>query len=304
MNVPRLHHYVPQFYLRRFVDSSGWLWIWDRERDRVFSSGPRSIAVERDFYCVSNLADHGHDPLTMERQFAELEYEVARIAGQWLDWIRECELGAELPIPDTNRDLVSLFLGLQFLRTADTREILSAFYTTASNPDTTSKDDERRLHTDLPWHDDTVKRFASTIREATWVFGHDKSPRPFITSDNPVAFRTSDNRMWLKAGMLGGGTYLVYPVAPDVMMYCYPIAGVWEQVAMFNGHVSPVVFTNELVDTENSGQVFMASRFVVSSRDDFERERAFAQTIGTDTYATPDFTSSNRESPPIHDPDG
>ncbi len=304
MNVPRLHHYVPQFYLRRFADSSGRLWIWDRERDRVFGSGPRSIAVERDFYYVSDLADHGHDPLTMERQFAELEYDVARVTGEWLSLIRERELGAEIPIPDANRDLVSLFLGLQFLRTADSRETLSAFYSAASDLDEPSKDEKRRLHTGVLWHDDIVEMFASTIRDATWVFGRNESLRPFMTSDNPVAFRTADNRRWLKAGMLGGETYLVHPLAPDVVMYCYPAKGVWEQVERFNGHVSPVIFTNELVDSENSGQVFMASRFVVSPRDDFERERAFARTIGTDTFAPQGPTSASSQGLPSCDPDG
>ena len=27
---PRLHHFVPQFYLRRFCDDSGRLWAWNR----------------------------------------------------------------------------------------------------------------------------------------------------------------------------------------------------------------------------------------------------------------------------------
>jgi hypothetical protein len=40
-----------------------------------------------------------------------------------------------------------------------------------------------------------------------------------------------------------------------------------------------------MVESENSGQVFMASRFVISPRNNFDRERAFAKTIGTDIYA-------------------
>jgi hypothetical protein len=40
-----------------------------------------------------------------------------------------------------------------------------------------------------------------------------------------------------------------------------------------------------MVEGENTGQVFMASRFLISFRPQFDAERAFASTIGTDIYA-------------------
>jgi hypothetical protein len=60
---------------------------------------------------------------------------------------------------------------------------------------------------------------------------------------------------------------------------------VWSKLTRFDGRISPVTFTEDLVHSENSGQVFMASRFVMSCRDDFSDARAFAKTIGTDTLA-------------------
>jgi len=48
--------------------------------------------------------------------------------------------------------------------------------------------------------------------------------------------------------------------------------------------LSPVSFTEEMVESENCAQVFMASRFIISSRRNFDREREFAKTIGTDAY--------------------
>ena len=65
MTAPKLHHYVPQFYLRRFADTSGQLWLWDRHRDRVFHTSPNSIAAENNFYWHEELATLGHDPLIM-----------------------------------------------------------------------------------------------------------------------------------------------------------------------------------------------------------------------------------------------
>jgi hypothetical protein len=43
--------------------------------------------------------------------------------------------------------------------------------------------------------------------------------------------------------------------------------------------------SDEMVQSENSGQVFMASRFIFSKQGRFEKEKAFAATIGTDIFA-------------------
>jgi hypothetical protein len=54
-------------------------------------------------------------------------------------------------------------------------------------------------------------------------------------------------------------------------------------------YVSPIEFTEEMVMHENGGQVFMASRFVVSPNNDFEFAREFSPSIGTDKYASDDW---------------
>ena len=300
MSGPKLHHYVPQSYLRRFTDSTGKLWVWDRKRDRVFRARSTSVAAESNFYSLPHLSELGHDPLTMEKQFADLEGEVAAITGQWINWIREDDPDPSidpdaflLPVPAVNRDMVSTFLALQFLRTEDARSILAAFAKTV-NWVADSRADKRVLHAELLWNDDLITFFANYIARCTWLFGHNRTSTPFVTSDNPVAFRSSDNRKWLKAGVVAGGAYLVYPLAPDAVMYCYPDEGRWRaaKISRFDCQVSPVRFTDPMVQDENSAQVFMASRFVISNRAAFEAERNFVRTIGTDTYAPsqPDST--------------
>ncbi len=84
MNGPKLHHYVPQFYLRRFVGPDGNLWIWDKTKDRAFASSASSVAAETQFYRLHDFEAVCHDPLTMEKQFSELEGEVSLITEQWL----------------------------------------------------------------------------------------------------------------------------------------------------------------------------------------------------------------------------
>ena len=211
MNAPKLHHYVPQFYLRRFTDASGQLWLWDRDRDRVFRTQPKGVAAEHKFYWHEELAALGHDPLAMERQFSHLEGEVAQITGQWLEWLRDMKPMEKIEVPDINRELVSLYIALQFLRTADTRDILADLVEQNVYRKPVAEAEKRLLHLSMLWEDSIYETLAKRIRNATWLFGRNLTATPFITSDNPVAFRTGDNAMWLKVGMYSDGTYSVFP---------------------------------------------------------------------------------------------
>jgi hypothetical protein len=126
MTFPKPHHYVPRFYLERFTDAEGRLWAWDKVRNVSFPTAPLRVAAETHFYRQDDLAEAGHDPLTLEKQLADNEGEVANITGQWIDWLIDIPQGEKIPVPQINREIVSLFLCLQYLRTRDTREILAA----------------------------------------------------------------------------------------------------------------------------------------------------------------------------------
>jgi hypothetical protein len=287
MNDPRRHHYVPQFHQRRFAAADGRLWIWDKIADRVFPSAPGSIAVETDFYRLHEFEKLGHDPFTMERQLADMEGQMSLISDQWLGWLRDLKPGDKIPIPKPNREIVSQFMAVQFLRTADRRDILCAMHD-EEHPDKPLSTEERaNLHTGLMWDLDSVQRIARHIEDAIWVFARNQTSTPFVTSDNPVAFRTKDNAMWLKVGFLTEGTYAVYPLSPEIVMFCHE-REYWKAVEHLDRCLSPFPLTDEMVESENSGLVFMASRFVISSINNFESLREFAKTIGTDTYAKRD----------------
>lgn len=191
-----------------------------------------------------------------------------------------------IEIPEINRELVALHIALQFLRTAESRDILAAFVEQTEDRAPLSEVEKRRLHTDMLWNEPIFRGLTDHFKNATWIFGCNRTATPFITSDNPVAFRTHDNRMWLKAGVCSPGTYVVFPLAPDIILYCYPKNAPWDKLAAFDKSLSPVEFDDEMVESENSGQVFMASRFVISPRNNFDAERAFAKTIGTDIYTS------------------
>ena len=99
MTEPKLHHYVPQFYLKRFADANSLLWVWDKLKDAIFKTSPKNVAAENNFYLMQELADAGHDPNTMEKQLAGLEANVAMITDQWIYWLSDLELGRRSTFP-------------------------------------------------------------------------------------------------------------------------------------------------------------------------------------------------------------
>ncbi|MFB4308948.1 DUF4238 domain-containing protein [Actinomadura sp. GTD37] len=285
MNTPKLHHYVPQFYLRRFMDHTKRLWVWDRDINRVFRAQPKVVAAETYFYYLSESAEQGHDPLTMEKQFSGIESDMARATNNWLMQIANAKAMESISLQEGDRETGALFLALQFLRTEDSRSIIEAIH--RADKDVNSEVDARSMHTAVLWDERIVQRLTERIAESAWIFATNITGTPFKTSDNPIAFRTQDHRQWIKAGIYGDGVYLTYPLSPNVIMYCYPNEGHWREsnLMQLDCRLSPVRFTEDMARNENAAQTFTASRFIISSVDDFTWEREFAKTIGTDVYA-------------------
>lgn len=286
MNPPRRHHYVPQYHQRRFAKKDGRFWVWDKLDDRVFESAPDAMAVQADFYRLHEFEELGHDPFTMEKQLSYMEGQMSLITGSWLDQLRIMNLGERLAIPKRIRRLVARYMAVQFLRTADVRDFLNAIHATDHVTEALSRKAQTDLHTKLLWDLPIANAIKNHIRHAIWIFARNSTSTPFMTSDNPICFRSKDNAQWMKAGFLGAGTCVVYPLAPDIVMFCHE-RRYWRRIARLDRRLSPILLSADMVQSENSGQVFMAKRFVISPTSDFADARECAKTIGTDKYARP-----------------
>ncbi len=286
MNTPKLHHYVPRFYLRRFLDKDQRLWVFDKVTQKIFQTIPESIAAETHFYRIPDLIDTEHDSLFLEKEFSALESVVSDVTDRWFISMRDLRPTERVEITDEERHDLSLYISLQFLRTLEQREILAAFAIQEGLYKTGMSVDEKvNLHAALLWNSSLVNDIATRVYESIWIFGRNTTNTPFLTSDNPVCFKTPDHRMWLKAsGVLSPGTYVVFPLSPEIIFYCKE-PGHWAKLKKFDACISPVTFSKEMVEHENSGQVFMASRFVISNCNDFDFVPEFIASIGTDIYA-------------------
>lgn len=78
------HHYVPQFYLREFLDPasvgtrSPWLWVADLERGKVSRRSPRNVAKRAGYYSLPGQRDVA-DTEAIERLFSQMEDTAAPI---------------------------------------------------------------------------------------------------------------------------------------------------------------------------------------------------------------------------------
>ncbi len=260
------------------------LWVWDKNTDRVFASSARNLACETDFYLHDDRHWSGNfDPLEMERQFSDVESVAAEILSGLIDSVRHMQHGEKFRLLEAERKHLCLYLALQFLRTADTRDTLWQW--NFEEPSTARNAGERRaFHLKQLWDEELLSSFKRYFASGIWTIAKNSTGQPLMTSDNPVCFRTADNSMWVKAGMLGKGTYLTFPIAHDLILYVYPA---WEKtfaLRKFSDCVSPISLTPAMIGNENTGQAFLASRFLVSASPNFSDVREFSKTIGTNTF--------------------
>ena len=270
------------------------MWAWDKQTDRVFPTSPQSVAVEHSFYYADQLAERGRDPLMLERHFASLESEISRATSQWLECIRGGSVGMPVAISEYDRVLAALFIALQFFRTADTRELLVQFASLKGGTVVSDKGHavvsermRRLIHTNALWNGSVLEEFRRRLESAVWVFARNTSEMPFVTSDNPVAFRRFDHGAWVKLGQFCSGTFVVYPLAPDVILYCYPREAPWLVLEPYDSTISTIAFTEKMAATENTAQPFTASRFVFSPKDDFALAKEYAEMVEQPTVYVP-----------------
>ena len=62
-NEPKLHHFLPEAYLRRFADERGDLWVLDRKQGIVRRQSPEVTAAERELYILGEGLEFSGDPV-------------------------------------------------------------------------------------------------------------------------------------------------------------------------------------------------------------------------------------------------
>lgn len=112
-NIPKKHHYIPQFYLKGFSIDRDHLYILDKlaeEDKRIRHQTTESIAFQNNLYSFQ-AKDRGKD--TLEAAFAQME-------GLAADIIRKVENKEELTVQERN-DL-ALFISFLWIRVPNSKK--------------------------------------------------------------------------------------------------------------------------------------------------------------------------------------
>jgi hypothetical protein len=111
-NQPRLHHFLPQAYLRRFADERDDLWVLDRKHGVVRRQSAEVTAAERELYTLED--DCGERDRSVERALAD------HVDGPAQGAIRVIEEGGRLSGDEAGK-LATFVAGL-YVRTPAFRE--------------------------------------------------------------------------------------------------------------------------------------------------------------------------------------
>lgn len=89
MDMTKREHYVPEFYLKRFTDNDGKVWVYDKKHKREYKSKPTNICVQNNLYETEWTGDNKFNGKYLlqnkiENEFKKYEKDFAE-SLRWLD---------------------------------------------------------------------------------------------------------------------------------------------------------------------------------------------------------------------------
>lgn len=306
--LPKLHHYVPQFLLREFsFGKKHKVFAYDKQTDRVFATNVRNLAAETGFYN----AEVDGVRISAEPVMGAMESDVAPLVRRI---IREESLAW---LAEEERAKLSVFTAVQLVRTRNYRDMLAQGQVRLAEVLRQRGIDPEQLEEYTEPTEDVLAaeqiraafsahKVAPLIHTKPWILLKNSTPRPYFTSDNPVAFQ---NTMHEGPGTLGLGAagieiYLPLSKRLTLSMVCKgyeeKMRGISamtdllrlrgalpknlesnsSQVAAIRAAIRdgmPLEQTVENVTNQNSLQVLSATRYVYSGTDDFALVRDMLQ---------------------------
>jgi hypothetical protein len=285
----KYQHYVPRFYLERFCDAQGMVWVFDKSLGKSYRRRPSEVGGETYYYDVPKLDEHVGVEQFVEKFFQPVEAEIASIFAVLL---RKLESGSYFKIYDEQRNSLAVFLALQLIRTpshrlfalqmrAEIEKLGFKAYLQHEHPELAEKDfevtwDKKResfFHAQRILDMDSLKRVAGVLYNHIWTVVENDSAKPLYTSDSPVVRKAHGSGGWRSHyGIASRGIQLMFPLSPRFSLNLLEYDR-WKKVEKFDGKVLPLRMNEEIVQHDNSGQVQESMRFLYCSGDDFDLAR-------------------------------
>ncbi len=243
---PRRHHYVPQVYLKNFINEDHKkIHVYDKKIKKHFTSNIRDIALEKDFYKVPSI----EEPMYWEYYFSkEVEPKYPKIVSNLQGYCNLSLNEAKILNNSLKNDIAYILLS-QLFRTKKSRRNFHKVAKQSSHKilkeltDTIFSflpDDDKYRMQKIEIHDDVftdielkvfndpvrVERNKELLIKRNWVIYHNTISKqiPFITSDHPLNYvNYQSNDLGFRDNGIGTNTTIIYfPITKGILLAIYP----------------------------------------------------------------------------------
>lgn len=316
-------HYVPQCYLRHFASTEERINVFDKEKMEVRTNqNILNVAMKNRFYDL-NLFDiyikaESPEQEKIKKELGELlgtdnieaalndidsqQYIEKKFFSEGVESIYSFMLENIIKksnngnrwiiqncyaLSKSEKELFSLFVSIQIIRTKSFRDTLSATfekfietmtYKSQMNDEdalpkeafkvTVDKEYVKLQHNGMVLDPEMALEFAKVLAKHIWVIYVNKTNTPFYTSDDPVVNVPHKHDTFLSYGGLNSeGIEILFPISSNLLLGMYH-ADTYNDV--FTDRKYMAVNDNKWVEYFNRAQVVHSQRCVFSISNDFD----------------------------------
>jgi len=265
----KLQHYVPQFYLNKFVrkPKRNSIYCFDKSKSNSFVVSTKNVASESYFYDKPNEAEQ-----KIEKALSVIESSFYPIHSKLL---ANEDLGS---LTSSERESLAYFVTVQEHRTREQRETIGDMMKQAKKRLYKEKltDEFKERYGIDKWdteeeikslHLSTFKQiplYAEILLQMKWILFINRTLMPFWSSDHPInRFNPVDAKPYGNLGLLCKGIEIHFALSPNVILsFCDPLIYKLLPNRYEIKDIQNVIFENWL-------QVAHSTRYIFSNDNDF-----------------------------------
>lgn len=259
-------HYVPSSYLELFADKNNKLFVYDYDKKEYrVNQSPQKLLKCKYFYDLSSdelefFSNHGYsfDVQAIESMLSQnIEDTQKKVIEQIMNIPDEYFQTQTYIKNEELKEILSYLVVYQLLRTRNAR----CFFSELSNDEMYGAFMQKlALMSDKP-----IKQLANYIQLQSWTIIYNKTNKPYITSDTPVALQGDDATYGMQA--INKKEIIMFPLTPNLLLQILSV----DYTKHENTDRIDISYVddadNDFINFPNSLQMENAQAYVISGYD-------------------------------------
>ncbi|MDW7691494.1 DUF4238 domain-containing protein [Flammeovirgaceae bacterium SG7u.111] len=195
MNKVKKQHFVPRFYLKRFTNNNGKIFVFDIQTQSQFGTTAENVAHKKFFYDYEPLDKIAGDQ-SIEKALAHMEGESALVLNKTIELLEKGNLHEQ-----TNKDkaIIAEFIAIQQMRTSESRKRSEQLHTEVErqlkqkggadflkNSGFYSANHDPKFIQTINFFSPELEKGIKEYTDRYWIYWDNQTKYNFYTSDNPV----------------------------------------------------------------------------------------------------------------------